>query len=172
FAERSMFVVGSVFREQRPSRVDSVVNLDGRFVVPPFADAHQHLFDPGSASAFVARQIRDGIFYIKEQSSAPFARRIADAALNAPNGLDLISANQGWTSTGGHPVEVIQRGAQLPGAAGQFVRDSLDPAIVMQVDSRADVDRRWNYFLAGKPRPDFVKVFLLYSEYYARLRAD
>ena len=172
FVERSMFVVGSVFRERRPSRVDSVVNLDGRFVVPPFADAHQHLFDPSSASAFVARQTRDGIFYIKEQSSAPFARRVADAALNAPGGVDLISANQGWTSTGGHPVEVIQRGAQMPGPAGQFVRDSLDPAIVMQVDSRADIDRRWTYFLAGKPRPDFVKVFLLYSEYHARLRAD
>jgi imidazolonepropionase-like amidohydrolase len=148
------------------------VNLDGRFVVPPFADAHQHLFDPSSASAFVARQTRDGIFYIKEQSSAPFARRLADAALSAPGGVDLISANQGWTSTGGHPVEVIQRGAQMPGPAGQFVRDSLDPAIVMQVDSRADIDRRWTYFLAGKPRPDFVKVFLLYSEYHARLRAD
>jgi hypothetical protein len=172
FVERSsMFVVGAVFRERRPSRVDSVVNLDGRFVVPPFGDAHQHLFDPSSASAFVARQVRDGIFYIKEQSSAPFARRIAEGALNA-GGMDLISANQGWTSTGGHPVEVVQRGAQLPGPAGAFVRDSLDPAIVMQVDSPADVDRRWAYFLAGKPRPDFVKVFLLYSEYHARLRAD
>ena len=172
FTERSMYVVGAVFRERRPSRVDSVVNLDGRFVVPPFGDAHQHLFDPSRASAFVARQVHDGIFYIKEQSSAPFARRIAEGALNAPIGVDLISANQGWTSTGGHPVEVVQRGAQMPGPAGAFVRDSLDPAIVMQVDSRADVDRRWAYFLAGKPRPDFVKVFLLYSEYYARLRAD
>jgi predicted amidohydrolase YtcJ len=43
-----MYVVGSVFRERRPSRVDSVVNLDGRFVVPPFGDAHQHLFDPAA----------------------------------------------------------------------------------------------------------------------------
>lgn len=172
FVERPMYVVGSVFREQRPSRVDSVVNLDGGFVVPPFADAHQHLFDPGSASAFVARQVHDGIFYIKEQSGAPFARRIAERALNAPGGIDFISANQGWTSTGGHPVEVIQRGAQMPGPAGAFVRDSLDPALVMQVDSRADVDRRWPYFLAGQPRPDFVKVFLIYSDLHARLRED
>ena len=172
FAERSMYVLGSVFRERRPSRVDSVVNLDGRFVVPPFADAHQHMFDPSTASAFVARQVRDGIFYVKEQSGAPFARRVAERALNAPDGVDFISANQGWTSTGGHPVEVIQRGAQMPGPAGAFVRDSLDPALVMQVDSREDVDRRWAYFLAGKPRPDFVKVFLFYSEYHARLRAD
>jgi len=172
FVERPMYVVGSVLRERRLSRVDSVVNLDGRFVVPPFGDAHQHLFDPSRASAFVARHVHDGIFYIKEQSGAPMARRIAERALNAPGGLDLISANQGWTSTGGHPVEVIQRAAQLPGPAGAFVRDSLDPGLVMQVDSRGDVDRRWGYFLAGQPRPDFVKVFLLYSEYHARLRAD
>ena len=173
FVERSsMYVVGSVFRERRPSRVDTVVNLDGRFVVPPFADAHQHMFDPSRASAFVARQVHDGIFYIKEQSGAPFARRIAERALNAPDGIDFISANQGWTSTGGHPVEVIQRGAQMPGPAGAFVRDSLDPALVMQVDSRDDVDRRWAYFLAGKPRPDFVKVFLFFSDDHARRRAD
>lgn len=172
FVARSMYVVGPVFRERRPSRVDSVVNLDGRFIVPPFGDAHQHLFDPSRASAFVARQMHDGIFYLKEQSGSPFSRRIAERALKAPGGVDLISANQGWTSTGGHPVEVVQRGAQLPGPAGAFVRDSLDPALVMQVDSRADVDSRWAYFLAGQPPPDFVKVFLFFSDDHARRRAD
>jgi imidazolonepropionase-like amidohydrolase len=53
-----------------------------------------------------------------------------------------------------------------------FVRDSLDPGLVMQVDTRPDVDRRWPYFLGGRPAPDFVKVFLFRSENYARLRSD
>src|SRR5262245_14630404 len=69
FTERSMYVVGPVFRERRPSRVDSVVDLNGGYVVPPFGDAHQHLFDPSRAAAFVGRMLNDGIFYIKEQSS-------------------------------------------------------------------------------------------------------
>jgi len=98
FVERPMYVVGSVLRERRPSRVDSVVNLDGRFVVPPFADAHQHLFDPSRASAFVARQVHDGIFYIKEQSGAPMARRIAERALSAPGGVDTHAVS--WVASG------------------------------------------------------------------------
>jgi hypothetical protein len=172
FVARTMYVVGDVFSERRPSRVDSVADLAGGYVVPPFADAHQHIFDPSAINAFIARFLRDGIFYVKDQSSAPFARRLAQGALRAPGSIDLLSANQGWTSPGGHPVEVIRRAAQAPGPTGAFVRDSLDPGIVMQVDTKADIDRRWSVFLAGDPRPDFVKIFLLQSENYQRLRAD
>jgi hypothetical protein len=93
-----------------------------------------------------------------------------DPALNKPNSIDMIGANQGWTSPGGHPVEVIRRGAQMGGPFAAFVRDSLDPGTVMQVDTKEDIARRWPYFLAGKP--DFVKVFLFRSEIYDQLRND
>jgi imidazolonepropionase-like amidohydrolase len=38
------------------------------------------------------------------------------------------------------------------------------------VDNAADIERRWAYFLSGKP--DFLKIYLLRSEDYARLRQD
>jgi hypothetical protein len=116
--------------------------------------------------------VRDGIFYVKDQSNAPAGRRQLDAVLNRPTSFDYISANQGWTSPGGHPVEVVRRGAAMGEPLASFVRDSLDPGLVMQVDTKADVDRRWPYFLAGTPKPDFVKVFLERSGSYARLRND
>jgi hypothetical protein len=172
FTARSMYVAGGVFHERRPLRVDSVVDLAGGFVVPPYGDAHQHLYDPARAAAFVATFLRDGIFYVKDQASAPISRRMAGPALNAPGSIDFISANQGWTSPGGHPVEVIGRAAQIPGPVGAFVRDSLDPGLVMQVATREDIDRRWPYFLAGQPRPDFVKVYLFRSEEHARIASD
>ena len=93
-------------------------------------------------------------------------RRILDRVFNQPSSIDCISVNQGWTSPGGHPLEVLRRGAPREGPMGAFVRDSLDPGIVMQVDSSADVDRRWAYLLAG--RPDFVKLNLLMSEAHGR----
>ena len=172
FASRAMYVAGGVFHERRPSRVDSIVDLAGGFVVPPFADAHQHLYDPSRAAAFVAGFLRDGIFYVKDQASAPIARQAAAAVLNAPGSIDLLSANQGWTSPGGHPVQLIRPVAQMPGPLGAFVRDSLDPGLVMQVATREDIDRRWPYFLAGRPRPDFVKVYVYYSEEHARRASD
>jgi Amidohydrolase family len=169
FTSRTMYVADGVLHTTAPVRVDSTVDLAGGYVVPPFSDAHQHLLDP-RIGLTIAAFIREGIFYVKDQGNAPIMRRIIDPALNKPNSFDYVSANQGWTSPGGHPVEVVQRGAQGGGPMAAFVRDSLDPGIVMQVDTREDIARRWPYFLAGKP--DFVKIYLLRSEDYARLRND
>jgi hypothetical protein len=168
FVETTMLVQGGVFRARGGGKPDSVVDLQGGYVVPPFGDAHQHLveFDPRPT---VTAHLADGIFYVKDQSNAPVLRRLLDRMLNQPTSLDFISANQGWTSPGGHPIEVIRR-TPADGPFGAFVRDSLDPGLVMQVDSTADIDRRWAYFLSGKP--DFVKIYLLRSEDYARLRQD
>ena len=168
FVETTMLVQGGVFRARGSVPPDSVVDLQGGYVVPPFGDAHQHLveFDPRQ---MVAAHLTDGIFYVKDQSNAPILRRLLDRVLNQPTTLDFISANQGWTSPGGHPIEVIRR-APAEGPFGAFLRDSLDPGLMMQVDNAADIDRRWAYFLSGKP--DFVKIYLLQSEHYARLRQD
>lgn len=169
FVPMTMYVADGAFHTGAPAQVDSVVDLAGAYVVPPFADAHQHLLDP-RIDPTIRAQLHDGIFYIKDQGNAPILRRLIDPMLNTPTSFDYISANQGWTSPGGHPVEVIKRGAAMGGPMAAFVHDSLDPGTVMQVESAADIDRRWPYFLAGKP--DFVKVYLLRSEQYERLRND
>src|SRR5262245_46841248 len=66
FVARSMYVADGVFHERRPTRVDSVVDLAGGFVVPPFGDAHQHIYDPSGISSFIAAFLRDGIYYVKD----------------------------------------------------------------------------------------------------------
>lgn len=169
FVARTMYVADGVLRRTAPLRVDSVVDLAGGYVVPPFGDAHHHLVDP-RIEPTVAAFLRDGIFYVRDQGNAPFLRRLIDSRLNRPSSIDFISANQGWTSPGGHPVEVVMRGAQMPGPMGAFVRDSLDPGIVMQVSTSQDIERRWDYFLAGQP--DFLKVYLFNSENHDRLLDD
>jgi hypothetical protein len=171
FVTRTLYVVEGEFRSRRPARVDSTVDLTGRYVVPPFGDAHMHIYDPAGARSLIAANLRDGIFYLKDQANAPVGRRVYAGSLNTARSVDYVSANQGWTSPGGHPVEVIQRGAAMPGPLGAFVRDSLDPGLVMQVETTADIDKRWAYFLAGTPAPDFVKVILQNSEAHATLRS-
>ena len=46
FKPMTMYVVDGIFRTRAPSQVDSTVDLAGGYVVPPFADAHQHFIDP------------------------------------------------------------------------------------------------------------------------------
>jgi imidazolonepropionase-like amidohydrolase len=168
FVARTVYVAEGVFRVRPPAHIDSVVDLAGGYVVPPFADAHQHLVDPRIDQA-IGLQLRAGVFYLKDQGSAAIIRPMINPMLNKPTSFDFIGANQAWTSPGGHPVEVVKRGAAA-GPWAAFVRDSLDPGIVMQVETPADIEQRWAYFLAGKP--DFVKIHLFRSEDYQRLRND
>jgi hypothetical protein len=170
FVSRTVYVVDAVFRQRRPARIDSVVDLAGGYVVPPFADAHQHLYAPIEPQ--IRAYLRDGIFYVRDQANAPLGRQAFDRLLNRPTSFDYVSANQGWTSPGGHPVEVVMRAAVPGNPMGAYIRDHMDPDFVMQVDTAADIARRWPGFLAGNPRPDLVKIFLLTSENYARQRGD
>src|SRR5215470_2443809 len=112
FRPKTMYVIGSAFSARPPERIDTTIDLAGGFVVPPFGDAHYHLMDPRIAAGIF---LRDGIFYVKDQSNAPVARRPIDAYLKAAPTFDYVSANQGWTSPAGHPVEVIKRAAAMPG---------------------------------------------------------
>ena len=170
FRDTVMFASGGIFRARGTTTADSIVDLAGGYVVPPFGDAHQHLVDP-NVSVTNATYLRDGIFYVMDQSNSPLLRPLLDAVLNKPTSFDFISAHQGWTSPAGHPVEVIKRAPQMmPGPMADLVRDSLDPGMVMQVDTRDDIERRWAYFLKG--RPDLVKVYLLQSDRHAAMRND
>jgi amidohydrolase family protein len=168
FAAKTMYVVDGVLRTRAPTQVDSTVDLAGGYVVPPFADAHQHFIDP-RIDQTIRTQLAAGVFYVKDHGNSPLFRRLIDPALNRPTSVDFISANQGWTAPSGHPVEVIKRGLAMGPPIADMIRDSLDPGLVNQVASVADIDRRWSYFLGGKP--DFVKVFLFRSDDSA-LRAN
>ena len=168
FKPMTMYVVDGVFRTRAPSAIDSTVDLAGGYVVPPFADAHQHFIDP-RIDQTIHTQLAAGVFYVEDQGNSPLFRRLIDPALNKPTSVDFISANQGWTAPHGHPVEVIKRGLAMGPPLADMIRDSLDPGLVNQVASVADIDQRWTYFLGGKP--DFVKVFLFRSDDSA-LRAN
>lgn len=169
FRQTTMYAADGIFLGSAPSRIDSTIDLTGGFVVPPFGDAHQHLIDP-RIDVTIAAFMHDGIFYVKDQGNAPIMRRVIDPALNRPNSFDYISANQGWTGRDGHPVEVIERGAQMSPQMAQYLKDSLDPGTVMEVETKDDIAKRWPYFLGGKP--DFVKVYLLNTEAFEQMKSD
>jgi hypothetical protein len=172
FTARTMYVAGDVFRATRPARVDTVVDLAGGYVVPPFGDAHVHFVEPNGVDQNVAMFLRDGIFYVKDQSGAPMLRRAIDPKVNMPTSLDFIGANQGWTSPGGHPTEIIKQAVQMKLITASFLADSLDIGMAMLVDTPEDIESHWRAFMSSQPRADFVKVYLLVSEEYARRRPD
>lgn len=170
FVPRAMFVVDGRLALDRPARVGPVVDLAGRYVVPPFAEGHNHWLEPGAIEAYDAMYLRDGVFYLKDQANASVVRARLDAALNRPGTIDFVSANEGWTGPGGHPMQIAMQFLKFGSFPAGWTEKDLDGNVVHEVETAAEIERRWPGFLAG--HPDFVKVFLLHSEEFAKRKGD
>src|SRR6476620_8329276 len=67
FVAGTRFVVDGRIRQRRPAHVDSVIDLAGRWVVPPFGEAHNHNVDyttPRRTDSLLAQYLHDGVFYV------------------------------------------------------------------------------------------------------------
>jgi imidazolonepropionase-like amidohydrolase len=150
FEKKTMYSVDGVFREAFDGEA-AEVDLSGRYVVPPFGDAHNHAFaDGANVDEQLARYLRAGVFYVKNPNNSPSLTAPLRARVNTPETVDVIYANGGLTRTGGHPSQLYARlGARFDDA-------------YLTVDSAADLERKWPSLLAGKP--DFVKIYLEHSE--------
>src|SRR5436190_5699118 len=168
FAAKTMWIAGDTFIESRPARVGEVVDLHNGFVVPPFADGHNHWLEPKLVDAYVQTNLRDGIFYVKDHGTPPQFHERMRSALGGPASVDFISAHQGFTGPNGHPIELIQGLAGMGVLPADWSKTNGEGDAVFVVASDADIDRAWPRLMAGKP--DFVKVFLVHSDEYAARR--
>jgi len=166
FVQRSFYSVGGVLRSRRPAHVDRVFDFSGKYVVPPFGEAHNHNLDWSSDERFnrVNKMYLDaGIFYVKNPNSLLRSRQPTLAHINLPNSVDGILSNGGLTGSGGHPIEIVspQRGFNPGDGEGQFY---------YVIDTVADLERKWPAIKAGQP--DFIKTYLIYSEEYPKRKGD
>ena len=169
FSAGTRYVVDGRLTQRRPRHVDSVVDLAGRWVVPPFGEAHNHNVDystPTRTDSLIRRYLRDGVFYVKNPGSLPRGRDSLVGRVNVPRGVDAVFANGLLTATGGHPTGLYQRNL----ARGAMTAADGDGAFLWILDSLPDLERKWPRILAG--RPDFIKVVLVHSEEFARRRTD
>ena len=169
FEPRTMYMSEGRFIAAPNAAADSVIDLASAFVVPPFAEGHNHWLEPAALPAYIQSYLRDGVFYLKDQGNSPYVIARIDTAMNTPSSVDFISANQGWTGPGGHPLQIARQFVAFRVFPSPWV-DSLDRNVVMVVNDSADVAARWPLFLESKPA--FVKVFLLHSEEHSSRRND
>ncbi len=169
FRAGTRWVVDGRITMRRPARIDSVIDLAGRWVVPPFGEAHNHNVEystPGRTDSLVRRYLRDGVFYVKNPGNLPRGRDSLAGRVNVPNGVDVVFANGLLTATGGHPTGLYLRNR----ARGAMTPADSDGGFLWILDSLPDLARKWPRILAG--RPDFIKVVLVHSEEFARRRSD
>ena len=167
FVDGTRYVVDGILRDHLAGRPDSIVDLGGGYVVPPFGEAHNHNIEASRRlDALIARYLRDGVFYVENPNVLPRSRTAIAGKVNVPASVDVIFANGGLTGRDGHPVEIVGRNV----ARGIWTDADGEGAFHWVIDSLRDLDRQWPAIIAQ--RPDFIKVYLLYSEDYERRRAD
>jgi len=165
FVAGDRYSVDGTFVAAPPAQIDRIVELGGRFVVPPYGDAHHHGVDSSDGiDDKIIVFLEAGIFYVKNPNSIPdLVTPDVRAKLNRPGSIDIVFANGGLTSPGGHPVPLHEYLASL-GVFRGLGPDRMEGHAYFTIADEAELDAKWPRILAGKP--DFIKTFLLFSEEY------
>ena len=167
FKNRRSYSVDGVLKSEKPTRIDSVIDLTGKYVIPPFGEAHNHNIEySGRIDEVLRAYILAGIFYVKNPNNLPTARTALSGKINTPTTVDVMFANGGLTASGGHPFGIVKRSVER----GENPEIWAEGSFYFSIDNIADLDRKWGRVLAGKP--DFIKTYLQYSEEYERRKGD
>jgi hypothetical protein len=164
FERRTMYVTEGRFME-RPSQIDAVVDLAGGFVVPPFAEAHNHNVEPSArVGSVLDSYLSAGVFYVQNPNTLARTRAALAGLVNKPDGVDVTFGYRGLTGPGGHPGPIADRMV----AREVWSPDDAEGAFYVTVSDQSDLDGGWDLILRNPP--DLVKVYLLHSgEYHSRL---
>lgn len=168
FAPAQWYAVGGRLTATRPARIDVRINLKGRYLLPPLADAHNHdMQNPRFGAVSAAKNLRVGVFYSLQMCSKPETRNGFDALFNHPGTMDVIHTDACISSSDGHPLGISLASDRQMGLEPDVdaARAGYDP-----IDSPAELDRRWAEIAARKP--GIIKIILVNSEHRDRDAAD
>lgn len=163
---------GKLIFKSKGKKIEKGIDLEGKYVIPPFAEAHNHnLESEYQLQKRIDKYLLDGVFYVKLQSA--IKKRIAPLMnnFNQPSGLDISLTYAPLTATDGHPIAIrklyLERG--LFGNLFQNLKE-IETHGYFNIDNEKDLSEKWESVLSFKP--DFIKVMLLYSEEYEKRKVD
>ena len=113
---RFLAAVDGRLTSKRPSRVDVTIDLKGRYVVPPFIEAHNHdLQNSWNAGRTAAAYMTKGIFYSAQLCTMPSDVAGFRSFLGTTAAPDTLYADGCLSSSDGHPLGVALAGAKQAG---------------------------------------------------------
>ena len=172
FSKQDWYVVDGLFTKVEPTGPLKELDLAGKFIVPPYGDAHCHHID----GAFLAKRMNDqylseGTLYVQSMGNHTNLRVESDTVVNRPNSIDVAYANAGLTSEFGHPAFLYEALAHptnkvmTPKEKGEYIRSQprleLGNAYWL-VENEQQLEEIWPKYLASDP--DLLKVFLVNSK--------
>lgn len=168
FEKKTVWVENGLLHFNKINHVDTVIDLSGKFVIPPFADAHNHnLESQYELQERIDKYLDNGVFYVKLLST--IKKRIAKVLhnYNEPSKIDVRMAHAPLTAQDGHPMGVRKLYLDRGYYRGMFDKLSdLEFHGFVLINNAQDLERKWDRVVASKP--DFIKINLLYSEEYEK----
>jgi hypothetical protein len=162
-----MYVHKGMFTFKKPNKIDTVINLENKYIIPPFAEGHTHKLDnPKELKKDVVTFLNQGIFYVNVLNNFSSNVETNRNELKANNDLEVAYANGGITASGQHPSFVYERILSnikewwLPVNTAKIKSSKKGQNDAYWfMDSIKDVDDKWEIYL--KTKPDMVKIYLM-----------
>lgn len=173
FEARVFYSVNGRFAARKPARIDTTLDLKGLYIVPPFAEAHNHNINGGNPrnAKAVAKYLADGVFYVKEPGNFYLSDdEKKQLNLNRPAGIDVsLAQGASLTATWGHPYQLAEDVWFKFGYAKGPI-DSLIDRRFFTIDSEEDLEKKWPEIL--RQHPDFIKTILWSSDEYQQRKQN
>ncbi len=68
FASKKFYSTGGFLTSEKPARIDSTIDLTGKYVIPPFGEAHNHNVENSERVAEVTRKyLQEGVLRQKSE---------------------------------------------------------------------------------------------------------
>jgi hypothetical protein len=171
FSDNTFYTVHGMLTEQRPSQLDSVIDLKSKYVIPPLGEAHiHHLNDAKELDKQIQGYVARGIFYAMVQDAMfEITPDILDK-VNRPNSVDVVYA-QGvllapWYDS---VLNLYQMIATQGGFGSRKTIEELDEDVIFLISDRNDFERKWPKI--GAKNKDIVKILLAFSDEYDSRRS-
>ena len=174
FSQKEMYSANGFFAERRPVNIDTVIDLEGAYIIPPLADAHNHSIGTGSEELdqkAIDGYVDAGVFYVKIPGNLPMkeeARKRLSAAY--PKTIDVVFSQGSITATGGMPIFIVEKWHPALGFNKGYTLEQLKDFRYFTINSEEELERKWPAILAQKP--DFIKTFLWNSDSFQAFRDD
>ncbi len=168
FSTTNWYMTGGTLTRKTPAKVDSVIDLTGKWIVPPLADAYcSSLSDNPNAKMVTESYLGEGVFYLQILSNSQEDRKALNGLVNTTTTPDAAFANGGITCTLGEPFIRYEAPAQNI-RNPQLIAQRYDQIKLLRamlgngywfIDNKTALDANWKKI--EEQKPDLISIYLL-----------
>ena len=162
FTRRTLYAIDGMFTADAPASIDTTISLGGRYVVPPFAEAHTHKVDQASIFEGASRAyLEDGVFYVANLNNLPSFANPLRETLSQPATIDAIFAHGGFTGPGNHPQPLYENLVDR-GIYNDWTKEDLSGEAFHAVTNSKELKGSFQTIM--NDNPDIIKAYLMFAE--------